>query len=58
MILIVFSVILLLSVLFSFYMMAIDKLTPVSQIIYPVIMAIIGFLSGYFAGSGRRGKSK
>ena len=52
-ILLVFSIALLGSLFFTFYLIAVDKLNPVSNILYPIISLILGFMSGYFAGSGR-----
>ncbi len=52
-IMVVFAIALLGSLFFTFYMIAIDKLDPVNRVLYPIITAILGFMSGYFAGSGR-----
>ena len=57
-ILMVFSIALLGTLFFIFLMIAFDKLTPVTGVLYPILTAILGFMSGYFAGTGRvRGKS-
>ena len=53
-ILLVFAIALLGSLFFTFYMIANDKLQPVTQFLFPIITALLGFMSGYFAGSGRR----
>jgi hypothetical protein len=52
-ILLVFSIALLGSLFFSFYLIAVDKTTSVTNFLYPVISLVLGFLSGYFAGTGR-----
>lgn len=52
-ILLVFAVALLGALFFSFYMIAIDKLAPVTSVLYPIITGLLGFIGGYFAGSGR-----
>ena len=52
-ILLVFSIALLGSLFFSFYLIAIDKTTSVTNFLYPVISLVLGFMSGYFAGTGR-----
>jgi hypothetical protein len=53
-ILLVIGIALMSTLLFTFYMIAIDKLTPVTQVLYPILTALLGFMSGYFAGSGRK----
>lgn len=53
--LLVFGVALLVTLIFTFYMLATDKLQPVSQVLYPILTALLGFMSGYFAGAGRKG---
>ena len=55
-ILYVFSFMLFLCMIFMFYLISNNNLTPVTQILYPIIVGLIGFLSGYFAGSGRKEK--
>jgi hypothetical protein len=52
-ILLVFSIAFLGSLFFSFYLIAVDKTTSVTNFLYPIISLVIGFMSGYFAGSGR-----
>ncbi len=52
-ILMVFAIALLGSLFFTFYMLALDRLDPVTNVLYPIITAILGFMSGYFAGTGR-----
>ena len=52
-ILLVFSIALLGALFFSFYLIAVDKLNPVTNVLYPIIALILGFMSGYFAGTGR-----
>ena len=52
-ILLVFSIALLGTLSFAFYLILIDKLDPVANFLYPVISLVLGFMSGYFAGSGR-----
>ena len=52
-ILLVFAIALLGTLFFSFYLIAVDKLNPVSNVLYPIISLILGFMSGYFAGTGR-----
>ena len=32
-----------------------NKLQPVTQVLYPILTALLGFMSGYFAGSGKKG---
>lgn len=46
------------SLFFAFYLIAIDKLEAVKNILYPIITLILGFLSGYYAGTGRSGRAK
>jgi hypothetical protein len=52
-IMLVFAIALLGSLFFTFYMIAVDKTDPVNRFMYPIITAILGFMSGYFAGTGR-----
>ena len=55
----VFSVALLATLFFIFYMAAVDKLNTISAVLYPIFTGILGFLGGYFAGSGRvKGKNQ
>lgn len=53
MILYVFSIVLILSLLFTFFLIGINNILPVTQVLYPIIVGLISFLSGYFAGIGR-----
>ncbi|MGB8952609.1 MAG: hypothetical protein WCC06_08070 [Candidatus Aminicenantales bacterium] len=53
--LLVIGLALLATLLFTFYMLARDKLQAVTQVLYPILTALLGFMSGYFAGSGRKG---
>ncbi len=55
-ILIVFAVALLATLGVMFYLIVTDRLTAVNNILYPLISLVIGFMSGYFAGSGRGGR--
>lgn len=48
----VFSVAFLASLMFSFYLIVVDKLEPLSRFIFPLITAVIGLIGGYFAGRG------
>lgn len=58
-ILYVFSIALLSTLFFIFYMAAIDKLGPISTVLYPIFTGVLGFMAGYFAGTGRvKGKSE
>ncbi len=52
-ILLVFSIALLGTLFFAFYLIAVDKMEPVSNFLYHVISLVLGFMSGYFAGTGR-----
>lgn len=52
-ILLVFSIALLGSLFFTFYLIVVDKLSSVTTVTLPIISLILGFLSGYFAGTGR-----
>ena len=54
----IFSVALLSSLFFMFYLIATKDLDSVTRVLYPVIMTILGFLSGYFAGTGRSRKGR
>ena len=49
----IFGVALLSSLFFMFFLIANKDLDSVTRVLYPVIMTILGFLSGYFAGTGR-----
>ncbi|MEW6030181.1 MAG: hypothetical protein AB1554_11970, partial [Chloroflexota bacterium] len=49
----VFAIALLGALFFTFYLIAVDRLDPVSNVLYPIISLILGFMSGYFAGTGR-----
>jgi hypothetical protein len=55
----VFAISLLAALGVMFYLIIIDRLTAVNNVLYPLISLVIGFMSGYFAGgsgrSGRRG---
>ena len=53
--LLILGIALLATLIFTFYMLATNRLQPVSQVLYPILTALIGFMSGYFAGSGRKG---
>jgi DMSO reductase anchor subunit len=58
-ILTVFSVAFLGTAGFMFYLVVIDKSQAAEQFAYPLATAILGFLTGYFAGSrggAERGK--
>ncbi|HKC62437.1 MAG TPA: hypothetical protein VKB86_02310 [Pyrinomonadaceae bacterium] len=55
-ILLVFAISLLASLAVMFYLIVNDKLTAVNNVLYPLISLVIGFMSGYFAGSGRGGR--
>jgi hypothetical protein len=57
-ILLIFGVALLSSLFFMFYLLASKELDSVTRVLYPVIMTILGFLSGYFAGTGRSRKGR
>jgi|GEM_PF-3951408 len=52
----VFSVVLIGSLSFSFYLIYIDRTQAVFSFLFPIITAVIGLISGYFAGksSGER----
>jgi hypothetical protein len=52
-ILFVFAISLLASLAVMFYLIVNDRLTAVTTVLYPLISLVIGFMSGYFAGSGR-----
>jgi len=52
-ILLVFAISLLASLGVMFYLIVNDRLTAVHSVLYPLISLVIGFMSGYFAGSGR-----
>lgn len=52
-ILLVFAISLLASLGIMFYLIVIDRLTAVNNVLYPLISLVIGFMGGYFAGSGR-----
>lgn len=52
-ILLVFAIALLGTLFFTFYMVALGRLDPVTSVLYPIISLILGFMSGYFAGTGR-----
>src|SRR6476661_5948300 len=55
----VLAIALLSSLFFMFYLIATKNLEAVTRVLYPVIMTILGFMSGYFAGSGRsRGRGR
>lgn len=56
-ILLVLAIALLASLFFMFYLISVDKLEPVTNFVYPILALILGFMSGYFAGSGR-GRTK
>lgn len=49
----IFGIALLSSLFFMFFLIATKDLDSVTRVLYPVIMTILGFLSGYFAGTGR-----
>jgi hypothetical protein len=55
-ILLVFAISLLASLAVMFYLIMNDRLTAVNTVLYPLISLVIGFMSGYFAGSGRGGR--
>ena len=55
-ILLVFAISLLASLAVMFYLIVNDRLTSVNTVLYPLTSMVIGFLSGYFAGSGRAGR--
>ena len=57
-ILLVFAATLLGSVGFMFYLVLYDKLSAATSILYPLISLVIGFLSGYFAGTGASSRRK
>jgi len=58
-ILLVFAIALLGTLFFTFYLIAVDKLSAVTNVLYPIITLILGFMSGYFAGTGRsKGRGK
>jgi len=57
-ILIVFAIALLASLGVMFYLVVIDRLTAVNNVLYPLISLVIGFMGGYFAGSGRGGAKR
>src|ERR1041384_1479526 len=55
-ILLVFAVALLATLGVMFYLIITDRLTAANNVLYPLISLVIGFMSGSFAGSGRRGR--
>jgi hypothetical protein len=52
-ILFVFAISLLSSLGVMFYLIVVDRLNAVNSVLYPLVSLVIGFMSGYFAGSGR-----
>jgi hypothetical protein len=57
-ILLVFATTLLGSVGVMFYLVINDKLSAATSILYPLISLVIGFMSGYFAGTGASTRRK
>ena len=52
-ILFVFAISLLASLGVMFYLIVMDRLNAVTSVLYPLVSLVIGFMSSYFAGSGR-----
>jgi hypothetical protein len=52
-ILLVLAIALLGSLSYMFYLIHLDKLEAVTNFVYPIVALVLGFMSGYFAGSGR-----
>jgi len=52
-ILLVFAVAFLTTLFFTFYLIATNRLTPVVNVLFPILSLVLGFMSGYFAGTGR-----
>jgi hypothetical protein len=52
-ILLVFAISLLASLGIMFYLIVKDRLNAVTSVLYPLVSLVIGFMSGYFVGSGR-----
>lgn len=48
----IFSVAFLGSLGFAFYLIAVDKMAPIFNFLFPIITAVIGLISGYFGGRG------
>jgi len=51
-VIIVFSIAFLGALVFAFYLITIDNQDPVFKFVFPIITAVIGLISGYFAGRG------
>ena len=51
----IFALILLGTLAFSFYLIVINNQDPVFKFAFPLITAVIGLISGYFAGRGSAG---
>ena len=54
-ILIVFAVSLLACLGIMLYLIVLDRLNAVNNVLYPLVSLVFGFMGGYFAGSGRGG---
>lgn len=57
-ILIVFAIALLAALGVMLYLIVIDRLSSVNSVLYPLVSLVIGFMGGYFAGSGRGGAKR
>ena len=57
-VIIVFSIAFLGALAFAFYLITINNQDPVFKFVFPIITAIIGLISGYFAGRGSGDSSR